>query len=751
MISGWLLVSAIGLSHAPSAAAGWPISAGEGSRESAAGQASSGTRSSLAPRPSSLVSPQSLDDAPEPFQPVRPKTEADQLRIDALTLFAAGRAHQQREEYAEALRCYQRAFRRDPASTETIRAIIAVAVQLDRCDEAVRYALKAVELTDADPLLLHRLGVFLAEDGNWSAAISLYEKALNSHAKKKSPADILLRMEMGRFCHVTGKHQKAADCFAEVARAMEHPEDFSLDEPLKKAIFDEPEVTYQMMGESFLAAGRLDEAKAAFQKLEKLAPHKAQQAFNLARLCLKTGKPADALAALESSFAAHLAAEDEAPYELLAEILARLGKKGELLPRLEKLRAAEPANAPLGSYLASQYAAAGKFDKAESLYRALLKIRPTAAGYRGLADVFRQAKRYDALLSAFGESIGKLGVLETLDMESRSVSGDAAAMQGLEDAAKKSLAKTPDKFDADARLAVALLAMEAEHYKTAGQFFDAALVVNPKQADEVFIVWGAGLISADRAAEAEKVFRRAIDAKPADANPIFYFYLAGALALEDRTDDALKAARTAAEKRKKSARFRGRPAWVLSMGKHRDEAIAEYRKLIDAFDADHASPETRETLRDARLALSDLCAEKGDAAAAEESLEQVLDEFPDDTAAMNDLGFLWADAGKNLTLARRMIEEAVASKPDDPAYRDSLGWVLFRLGKYPEAVVELEKAVAGSKPDGTVLDHLGDAYEKIGRHDKAVEAWRKAAECFHKEKEPEQEQATRKKIPQIAK
>ena len=64
------------------------------------------------------------------------------------------------------------------------------------------------------------------------------------------------------------------------------------------------------------------------------------------------------------------------------------------------------------------------------------------------------------------------------------------------------------------------------------------------------------------------------------------------------------------------------------------------------------------------------------------------------------------------------------------AYRDSLGWVLFRLDKYPEAVVELEKAAAGKKPDGVVLDHLGDAYQKADQRDKAVEAWRKAADVL---------------------
>ena len=61
----------------------------------------------------------------------------------------------------------------------------------------------------------------------------------------------------------------------------------------------------------------------------------------------------------------------------------------------------------------------------------------------------------------------------------------------------------------------------------------------------------------------------------------------------------------------------------------------------------------------------------------------MLDEFPDDAGAMNDLGYLWADQDKNLQRARRMIRKAVDAEPDNAAYRDSLGWVLFRLGRYP--------------------------------------------------------------------
>ena len=130
--------------------------------------------------------------------------------------------------------------------------------------------------------------------------------------------------------------------------------------------------------------------------------------------------------------------------------------------------------------------------------------------------------------------------------------------------------------------------------------------------------------------------------------------------------------------------------------------------------------------------MSALCVVQGRLDEAEEWLQQVLDEYPDDVEADNDLGFLWADENKHLDRALKMIVAAVAAEPENRAYRDSLGWVYYRLGRFPEAVAELEKAVDEKQPDGTILDHLGDAYEKLGRRDKAVAAWQRARNSLGK-------------------
>ncbi len=199
--------------------------------------------------------------------------------------------------------------------------------------------------------------------------------------------------------------------------------------------------------------------------------------------------------------------------------------------------------------------------------------------------------------------------------------------------------------------------------------------------------------------------------------------------------------------------------WILERAKRYDEAIAAYTALLARFDGDRPAklreilgqartaldrldwdafaaaavaanrvddrpPEGREVLRDVRSALSGLCVLKHRLPQAEEWLQEVLDEFPDDVGADNDLGYLWADQGVHLDRAWQMIGRAVAAEPDNAAYRDSLGWILYRLGRYPEAVVELEKAAA-KEPVGDVLEHLGDAQLKAGQVEKADAAWRR--------------------------
>ncbi|MBU0801096.1 MAG: tetratricopeptide repeat protein, partial [Alphaproteobacteria bacterium] len=99
---------------------------------------------------------------------------------------------------------------------------------------------------------------------------------------------------------------------------------------------------------------------------------------------------------------------------------------------------------------------------------------------------------------------------------------------------------------------------------------------------------------------------------------------------------------------------------------------------------------------------------------------------PNHPYLLNYLGYGWADKGENLEKSLELIRRAVALRPMDGYITDSLGWVLYRMQKFEEAVPHLERAVELLPYDSTINDHLGDAYWQVGRRLEARFQWRRA-------------------------
>lgn len=111
---------------------------------------------------------------------------------------------------------------------------------------------------------------------------------------------------------------------------------------------------------------------------------------------------------------------------------------------------------------------------------------------------------------------------------------------------------------------------------------------------------------------------------------------------------------------------------------------------------------------------------------AEPGFRKALDLSPDQPAVLNYLGYSYVEKKQNLDEALSMIERAVAARPEDGYIIDSLGWVLYRLGRYDEAVVQMERAVELMAVDPLVNDHLGDVYWAVGRKREAEFQWKRA-------------------------
>ena len=119
---------------------------------------------------------------------------------------------------------------------------------------------------------------------------------------------------------------------------------------------------------------------------------------------------------------------------------------------------------------------------------------------------------------------------------------------------------------------------------------------------------------------------------------------------------------------------------------------------------------------------------------AEKDLQRAVEIAPEEPAALNYLGYSWAERGVNLDEAFKLIEKAVELEPDSGAIIDSLGWAHYQRGEYEKAAPYLEQAAALEPSDPTITDHLGDVYWRLGRKIEAGYQWRRSLELEPNEK-----------------
>ncbi len=111
---------------------------------------------------------------------------------------------------------------------------------------------------------------------------------------------------------------------------------------------------------------------------------------------------------------------------------------------------------------------------------------------------------------------------------------------------------------------------------------------------------------------------------------------------------------------------------------------------------------------------------------AEADFRAALDLRPEQPQVLNYLGYSFLEMNENLEEALDLIERAVEQRPDSGYIVDSLGWGLYRVGRYAEAVGHMERAVELLPVDPIVNDHLGDVYWAVGRAREAEFQWHRA-------------------------
>lgn len=112
---------------------------------------------------------------------------------------------------------------------------------------------------------------------------------------------------------------------------------------------------------------------------------------------------------------------------------------------------------------------------------------------------------------------------------------------------------------------------------------------------------------------------------------------------------------------------------------------------------------------------------------AEADFRRILVAEPDNVATLNALGYTLADRTTRYQEALELIDRARVAEPDNAAIIDSYGWVLHRLGRHAEALVQLRRAYSLQK-DAEIAAHLAEVLWVTGDQAQARRYFREALE-----------------------
>lgn len=106
-----------------------------------------------------------------------------------------------------------------------------------------------------------------------------------------------------------------------------------------------------------------------------------------------------------------------------------------------------------------------------------------------------------------------------------------------------------------------------------------------------------------------------------------------------------------------------------------------------------------------------------------ESMKEILSFNSNNPHALNHIGYAYVERNYKLEEAELYLKKAVQLAPQNGFIVDSLGWAYFKMGKHQKAVELLKKANQLAPNQPVILEHLADALQKIGEHQQALEIY----------------------------
>jgi tetratricopeptide (TPR) repeat protein len=459
----------------------------------------------------------------------------------------------------------------------------------------------------------------------------------------------------------------------------------------------------RLLDQSYVSAGRTKEALETTLAWLKTHPESSDDFLPLVvEMARETGQ----WGLIESTCDGMLAenADNVRARALRGEARLRQGRPKEALEDLELVRAASQSDPMVRLHIAAAYQALNRLADATQVAKSLAAEYPDNTFVRILlAETLARRGERDAAREEYTTAL-------------RGIAGD-----GPENAARRD----------EIRLRVAAIDLTAKHFDVARAMLST--LERPDTPETLSMRARAALVCGEPK-EAKRLAKLLAAAQPVEG-ALIDGEADLTMGRSARADDRFGAALA-----KGGAAARGDVAAILRRNGRDADAEKQLRSWVTASPTD---PE-------GRLSLGALLERKGRLAEAEVELREAIRLDASSAEARNYLGYSFADRGERLDEALDLIRAALVLDPWNGAYLDSLGWVYLKLGRLDDAREPLERAVREFPNDATVLEHLGDYYDRTGDATRAKTYWRRALDAIPENPDaPQGKDALQKKLDKV--
>jgi tetratricopeptide (TPR) repeat protein len=384
----------------------------------------------------------------------------------------------------------------------------------------------------------------------------------------------------------------------------------------------------------------------------------------------------------------------------------------KMLFYMRKLASLQSLSVPIHLQLAAQLFWAKEYDQAIAEYRRVLEISPgegkamfgLGQTYEAQGDLDQAIHWYEILLESEPGNHPLREKLISLYYRTDRI-----------DQAVKEAEKSPSSGTAghSSRKRLAILYLMQGDLERAESLFVECIKEDPGDAESHFHL-GKIALSQENLEKAKVEFKAAVSWE--DTVPDGWINLAYVYLQQDSTQQAIRTYEKGIEKSYGKAELLFRLGSLYVEERQYDTALAVLRNASDR------RPHDPNIL----FALGSTYEQSGDFDRAVATFERLLRVDPENATALNYLGYMLADKGIRLDESLDMIRRALEQEPENGAYLDSYGWVLYRLGRLPEAETQLKRALESMDTDPIVHEHLGDVYHAMGDGAKARQEWQEA-------------------------